>query len=826
MQYEIVCANGPMKGRRWTITTNGLKFGRAASCEIRVEDISVDLFHCTVKLIDNVPVVLNLASDNGVDVNGSHLNESRLRNADVISIGGSRFAIVTTGGGKCFRRSVIAAVLLVFLAISVAILVRMRQRVPDADQQSSANKTVESAAASDAVTAARVERGGYKDVVVTNRIVEVVDKVIATNYLADAENEGTHIPTVPPIKTLESTNQVTNGTIQGVESQVVKSVSCLVQDINWHTTNKIQMAGSDIVPGIIPTKRQDLQTGADVDSLVKFRKIVPTKDEIKKVMPKIEEKTRDDFAALNAKVKTHVEVADVMRGNVEACVDSASKYVYLQMAFEQYVLGKAFDKAAELYFDVRAENGIEYALEISAGLCQKMYQDAAQELKECILSDEKSAKTIADIKSLLAPTPVKDLKLYERLALAYVACGDWKSALFVFMDCGGEIAKVAEWELMKDKNGNYNAAKVAYFWWSFAEKNKGEAAENIKIHSASWYMRGLSLNMFSDSEASVANRRVNEVLAARKRPRMKNLYMVVDLEKQGPMAVSYREDVPNGGWGDEYRTRKIVLRRIDPGTLRCVPGKSFKITRPFYIGIFEVTQAQYARTMNEGLEKEKEHYVRTTNGDLLKVVKSASVRNRSAYPSYYSGYMASVEQVSYIDIRGLNEGLNWPKDDKVDKDSYLGKLRHRFWFAFDLPTEVQWEYACRAGSTGDYNVKHAGLEKIGNFRDKKRELGFGPAKVGSFLPNAWGLYDMHGNVEEWCLDRGPDGRGSFDWTCNDKETKIDPKGPAVGSTRVCRGGSCDDEANLCRSSSRARYDAGSRGMTIGFRLVCPADIVR
>jgi formylglycine-generating enzyme required for sulfatase activity len=79
---------------------------------------------------------------------------------------------------------------------------------------------------------------------------------------------------------------------------------------------------------------------------------------------------------------------------------------------------------------------------------------------------------------------------------------------------------------------------------------------------------------------------------------------------------------------------------------------------------------------------------------------------------------------------------------------------------------------------------------------------------------------MHGNVADWCLDRGPDGSGELNWT--DKDSKIDPKGPTVGSGRICRGGCCSDEARLCRSSSRARYDASHRLMGTGFRVVCPA----
>ena len=271
-------------------------------------------------------------------------------------------------------------------------------------------------------------------------------------------------------------------------------------------------------------------------------------------------------------------------------------------------------------------------------------------------------------------------------------------------------------------------------------------------------------------------------------------YMIVDLDKSGIDAVSYLDDVPNGGWSDEYKTKKIAFRRIDPGSFEYMPGRSFKITKPFYIGVFEVTQKQYEMVMK---------------------VNPSTAKGK--------GDMCPVEMVSYLDIRGSDKGLNWPKDNKVDDDSYLGKLRKRIGLEFDLPTEVQWEYACRAGTKGTFNVDGVEMVKLGKCADN----GGGYANVGSFLPNAWGLYDMHGNVWEWCIDRGTDGEFRtfyfFGWGPEPKETETDPKGPTVGSSRLFRGGSDAHPAERCSSSSRARFDdPGYRG-DVGIRLVCPAD---
>ena len=275
----------------------------------------------------------------------------------------------------------------------------------------------------------------------------------------------------------------------------------------------------------------------------------------------------------------------------------------------------------------------------------------------------------------------------------------------------------------------------------------------------------------------------------------KDLYMIVDLTKTGKAAVSYLGDVPKNGWGDEYKTKKMVLRRIEPGSFEYLPGKSFKITKPFYIGVFEVTQKQYEMTMK-------------TN------------------PSAFKGDMRPVETVSYLDIRGSNKGLNWPKDNKVDNDSYLGKLRKRIGLEFDLPTEVQWEYACRAGTKGDFNVEGVDVNKLGKFRDCGG-LAEHHVEVGSFLPNAWGLYNMHCNVWEWCVDRSTEARAGyfqfFGWDSEPKETESDPKGMAFGTSRVLRGGSWCHPPSQCHSSFRARVDPHVGGDGQGFRLACPAE---
>ena len=133
-----------------------------------------------------------------------------------------------------------------------------------------------------------------------------------------------------------------------------------------------------------------------------------------------------------------------------------------------------------------------------------------------------------------------------------------------------------------------------------------------------------------------------------------------------------------------------------------------------------------------------------------------------------------------------------------------------------MPTEAEWEYACRAGTTtafcygNDLDSSMANFDgdyPYGNGRkgqDRKTTV-----KVGSFRPNAWRLYDMHGNVWEWCQDWYGEYRGG---------AVTDPQSPGAGSVRVSRGGGWDYGARLCRSANRSGDSPGGRIYDLGFRL--------
>jgi formylglycine-generating enzyme required for sulfatase activity len=197
------------------------------------------------------------------------------------------------------------------------------------------------------------------------------------------------------------------------------------------------------------------------------------------------------------------------------------------------------------------------------------------------------------------------------------------------------------------------------------------------------------------------------------------------------------------------------------------------ISKDYYLGVTEVTQGQYEKVMGTNPSYFQKRVIRKSDS--------------SMYP---------VEQVSWEDAVEFCKRLS-----DLPQEKAAGRV-------YRLPTEAEWEYACRAGSKSAYS--------FGNEQDSLAAYAWfsenGDRKthpVGQKKPNALGLYDMHGNVWEWCSDW----YGEYP-----KGAVSDPVGPREGSLRVGRGGSWDDEAALCRSANRGRLNPSGRTLDIGFRV--------
>ena len=185
MNYEIVCTRGPTKGRRWKVTPNGLKIGRDKSCEIQVGDLSAELFHCIVKMADGKPMVLNLASSKGVDVNGTNVDEAELKQNDLIRVGNEQFVVMESGGKNLgsFVRNVSICVILLGLAVIGAHFCRQKFFTSKPQLTTPAADVVKETPES--VTTNRVVRLVGEEIVTTNRVVRIVDNVVVTNYVIE-----------------------------------------------------------------------------------------------------------------------------------------------------------------------------------------------------------------------------------------------------------------------------------------------------------------------------------------------------------------------------------------------------------------------------------------------------------------------------------------------------------------------------------------------------------------------------------------------------------------------------------------------------------------
>lgn len=323
--------------------------------------------------------------------------------------------------------------------------------------------------------------------------------------------------------------------------------------------------------------------------------------------------------------------------------------------------------------------------------------------------------------------------------------------------------------------------------------------EGLGKHKTFWIPDG------SFSEVFVDDMKVKVVAKEKPQPGS-NTYMIIDLSEgtnATGFAVSYLDDEPDEGWTEEYKTTKIVLRKIKAGSFIMgsdhfeqaydeTPHK-VTLTKPFYAGVFEITQKQYELITGNN-------------------------------PSRYEGNMRPVEQISYEMIRGEEKGVGWPANNEVDSGSFLGILRSKTGMEFDLPTEAQWEYLCKAGTTSDLNdgsnitnrYEDVNMNKLGRY-SKNRDDGKGGynehTTVGSYQPNGWDIYDMHGNIAEWCLD----------WYGEYGGDATDPKGARkIGSAdaRVFRGGGWNADVYNCRSTIRNSMGfPGSSASNRGFRII-------
>ena len=320
-------------------------------------------------------------------------------------------------------------------------------------------------------------------------------------------------------------------------------------------------------------------------------------------------------------------------------------------------------------------------------------------------------------------------------------------------------------------------------------------------------------------------------------------YMAIDLTV--PNVVRYyvsSNAVPYGVTNALYKTDVLLLRKIpargviwrmgqpstaEPnggtdltnglggnGTFDNETGHLVMMTNDYYCAVYETTQRQYFRIIGSNPSNFKQETE-------VSLAKSGPV------------WFRPVESTSYDTLRGTASAshYNWPvHGHEVAASSSIGKFRsHSGVSTLDLPTEAQWEYACRAGTGTGANTgvdaTSANLQSLAWFNLNAEDA---THAVGQKIPNAWGLYDMHGNVTELCLDWAVGGdayRATFADGYATGAVTLEPAGPVrteslTEGVRAFRGGEYNYSAQHQRSAARRARASATAHQRTGFRLVC------
>jgi formylglycine-generating enzyme required for sulfatase activity len=413
---------------------------------------------------------------------------------------------------------------------------------------------------------------------------------------------------------------------------------------------------------------------------------------------------------------------------------------------------------------------LRQAVAVATAIKSESKKAALQTQVENLASQQKVEKQIVALKAKLAADPKDAVSRTELVRLYLVEMDNpAEAAKFVDETCDEATRKYVPAAAKPVEDAPELAcAELGNWYMRLADQAAMPATKGAMLRRAQgYYQRFLVLHTATDPDrttVTLTQKKIEDALAKLNRA-----------PKPKPIPATLTLDL-----GNDVMMRLVLIR---PGTFMMGspnseqgrepkenPQHEVVITRPFYMGVTEVTQAQHEAVMGMN-------------------------------PSQFKGPTNPVESVSWEDVV-----------------EFCRKLSEKTRRTVRLPTEAEWEYACRAGSKTRFSFGDSD-SVLGEYAWWGRSNSGGKTHpVGQKRPNAWGLYDMHGNVWEWCADRyGP----------YSSETSVDPQGATSGGLRVMRGGSWNSDGGGFRCADRGSYGPARRyglggsggGGDFGFRCV-------
>ena len=492
---------------------------------------------------------------------------------------------------------------------------------------------------------------------------------------------------------------------------------------------------------------------------------MPTRAELSKVQPMVVElmaPALEEYKSAADKVAGAVKVGDSSCAFAAEAETEAAKFLLLKGAVSYYVRGEAYDKAADCIATMQADID-NLTPDVVAEIVGKATSRISESKAPRLIAYYRAAKLQIRARKEL-PVLEKKLRrakseqLQRQYAEALAISGNWKAAYAAFAkSCDKDIVQITEAEA----KGIAANEQTAELWWNYKPEFEG-VGNFFKVHAVEFYQKALDNGEISGLKKNIVERRIAQIN-----------------EEAAAHAVAKTSDVSHGGdaAAGQFKTKmidlgggmKMEMIYVVPGSFmmgsdngeKTHPVHKVILTKGFWLGKYEVTQKQWKQVM-------------------------------SGNPSKFNGDDRPVENVSWDDCQEFIRKVNVK----------LGGERAR------LPTEAEWEYACRAGTTGDFG----GTGRIDDMGWYKENSGGTTHSVGQKQANAWGFHDMHGNVFEWCID-------GFDSYSEGLVT--DPVGRS--SKKVLRGGCRYLDEKSCSSGFRIAQITSYSGGGVGFRLCMNAD---